>query len=52
MELRVLKIPLGDVDAVIGTTARIRGPTWTLGIKKGIDTFSPRTKSMKSLKHV
>ena len=37
MELKVLKIPLEDVDAVTGTIVKVRGPSWLLNYKKGID---------------
>ena len=37
MELQVLKVPLDDVDAVTGTIVKVRGPSWLLHIKKGID---------------
>ena len=50
MELKVLKIPLGDVEAVIGTTVKVRGPVWLLHIKKGIDNHS-QTRPDDLLKH-
>ena len=37
MELKVLKIPLEDVEAVTGTIVKVRGPPWLLHINKGID---------------
>ncbi len=37
MELKVLKIPLCDVISVTGTNVKVRGPTWTLGLKQGTD---------------
>lgn len=37
MELKVLKIPLSDVDSVTKTVVQVRGPIWHLRIKKGID---------------
>ena len=35
MELKVLKIPLGDIEVVTSTVVKVRGPIWTLGLKKG-----------------
>ena len=40
MELKILKIPLDDVDAVTGTIVKVRGPAWLLHIKKGIDNHT------------
>ena len=40
MELNVHKIPLEDVDAVTGTIVKVRGPSWLLHIKKGIDNHT------------
>lgn len=37
MELKVLKIPLGDIDTVTKTVIQVRGPIWHLRIKNGID---------------
>ena len=37
MDLRVLKIPLSDVEAVTGTIVKVRGPVLTLRFKKGTD---------------
>lgn len=40
MELKVLEIPLGDVDAITDTIVKGRGPTWLLNIKKGINRLA------------
>ncbi len=37
MELKVLKIPLSDIDSVTKTIVQVRGPIWYLRVKKGID---------------
>ena len=37
MELRVLEIPLSDIDSVTRMVVQVRGPIWHLQIKKGID---------------
>lgn len=36
MELRVLKIPLNDIDSVTKTVVQVRGPIWHLRLQKGI----------------
>lgn len=35
MELKVLKIPLSGIEVVTSTIVKVRGPIWTLGLKKG-----------------
>lgn len=35
MELKICKIPLGDIDALTETTVNHKRPTWTFGVKKG-----------------
>ena len=37
MDFKILKIPLGDVDAVTDKTVKFRGPMPLLHVKKGID---------------
>ena len=37
MELKILKIPLIDIDSVTKTVVQVRAPIWYLRIKKGID---------------
>lgn len=37
MELKILKIPLSDIDSVTKTVVQVRAPIWYLRIKKGID---------------
>lgn len=36
MALKVLKVPLNDIDSVTKTVVQVRGPIWHLRIKKGI----------------
>ena len=50
MELKILKIPLGDVDAVTDKTVKARGPMWLFNVKKGIDD-SAQTRFDDLLKH-
>lgn len=40
MDLKVVKVPLSDFDSVTRTTVKVKGPLWTLNIKKGIDLYS------------
>lgn len=37
MDFKILKIPLGDVDAVTDKTVKFRGPMSLLHVEKGID---------------
>jgi len=41
LELRVLKIPLSDIESVTNTVVKVRGPIWYLKVRKGIDIRIP-----------
>lgn len=49
LELKVLKVPLRDVDSVTGTIVKFKGPAWHLGIRKGNEPTS-RIRLDSSLK--
>ena len=40
MDLKVLKVPLSDVECITKTVVKVKGPSWYLKVKKGIDTLN------------